>query len=157
MKPEELVTIATFNEPTVAHLARGKLEAHGITAYLGNEHIVGTNWFYANMVGGVELQVAQADAPQAAQLLQEKPDYQSEPHSQEEPALSCPACSSTDLVELPRTTAESVLYLIFAILLTILSLALIWVFMGLWVLQKKQWRCRQCHHQWRQRNRPFPT
>jgi hypothetical protein len=78
MPAKELVTIATFNEPMVAHLAMGKLEAYGIAGYLGNEHIVGTQWAYANMVGGVQLQVEKSDAQRAIAILNDKTESDSE-------------------------------------------------------------------------------
>ena len=157
MKSKELVTIATFNEPFVAHLARGKLESHGINCYLGNENIVGTFWLYANAVGGVQLQVEKVDAELALALLNEKVADNSGGKAEKEHSLCCPNCLSREIRELPKTGYEWTWYILLVSLLTILTMALIWIVMGLWIIQKKKWKCNQCGYEWKQRERPFPT
>ena len=63
------VTVATFWQPTAAHLARLKLESEGIDCFLSDENIVTTYWLYANAVGGVKLLARGQDAPRAVELL----------------------------------------------------------------------------------------
>ncbi len=154
MEAKELVTIATFIEPYVAHMARGKLEAHGIVCYLENENIVGTNWLYSNAIGGVRLQVEKGDAERSLELLNEKTGDVSE---EKERSLCCPSCLSCDIQGVPKTRAEWFWYFILVSLLTILTLALIWIVMGLWIIQKKKWKCNQCGYEWKQRERSFPV
>lgn len=52
---EGQMTIATFDDLGVARIARGKLEGAGIPCFLLNEHIVGVNPLYANLVHGIDL------------------------------------------------------------------------------------------------------
>ena len=52
---EELVTIATFQMPTEAHLAKSALEANGMNAFLADELTVGVAWHLSNAFGGVKL------------------------------------------------------------------------------------------------------
>ncbi|MDX5437376.1 MAG: DUF2007 domain-containing protein, partial [Pontibacter sp.] len=66
---ERLVTIATFNEPTEAHILKGRLEAEGILCFLGDEHIVGAQPFYSVAVGGVKLRVTEQDVEEAKTIL----------------------------------------------------------------------------------------
>ena len=64
-----MVTIATFDTMLDAHIALGRLQAEGIEAVLADEHLVQTDWLYAIAVGGIKLQVAEADAPYAVEVL----------------------------------------------------------------------------------------
>ena len=53
-----LATVATFIDPTDAHILRARLEAEGIPACVVNEHHVRLNWFQAMALGGARVQVA---------------------------------------------------------------------------------------------------
>ena len=66
---EKLVTVSTFDMPTEAHLAKGLLEANGLTAFLADELTVGVAWHLSNAVGGIKLQVAESDVERAAGIL----------------------------------------------------------------------------------------
>ena len=67
---ERLVTIATFGEPTEANIVRSRLEADGIRAWLADEATVGVAWHLATAVGGIKLQVAEADVGRAVAVLE---------------------------------------------------------------------------------------
>jgi hypothetical protein len=64
-----LTTVATFNTPHEAELAKNLLEQEGITAYLADAEAVGMNWMMGVGLGGVKVQVAEADAPRAGAIL----------------------------------------------------------------------------------------
>jgi len=93
------ITIATYIGAWEAHLARAKLESEGIFAVVLDDQIASINWFYSNAVGGVRLQVREADAERAALIL-EMPAEEEHGPQQEDPVLdtstpACPACGST--------------------------------------------------------------
>ena len=69
---EQLVTVATFLGPGEAHLARSRLEAEGIHAYLADEYMVTMDWLVSNAVGGVKLQVAESNVDHARRILATK-------------------------------------------------------------------------------------
>ncbi|MYC81566.1 MAG: DUF2007 domain-containing protein [Acidobacteria bacterium] len=69
-----LITIASFDHPLEANLAKTRLEAEGIECVLTNEHIAGMNWVWAPTIGGVGLQVLEADARRAMEILEGEPD-----------------------------------------------------------------------------------
>lgn len=71
MQPK-LVTIATFDSPMQAHIARNKLEAAGIVAAISNESMTGTAWHLTSAVGGVQLHVRAEDAETALEILNEQ-------------------------------------------------------------------------------------
>lgn len=109
---ERLVTIATFNEPTQAHILKGRLEAEGILCFLGDEHIVGAHPLYAVAVGGVKLKVTENDVEEAKAILRRiwqgntLFDYDTielaEPEQQQEQEpLSCPRCGSSKTAQRP--------------------------------------------------------
>jgi hypothetical protein len=64
---ERWVTLATFGDPTSAHVARLALEGQGIRCFVVDENM-GTLYIPV-AVGGVKLQVAEADAERAAEIL----------------------------------------------------------------------------------------
>ena len=73
----KMVTVATFDMPTEAHLAKGLLEANGLTAFLADELTVGVAWHLSNAIGGIKLQVAENDVERATGILatREDPSY----------------------------------------------------------------------------------
>ena len=70
----KLVTVDTFDMPTEAHLAKGLLEANGLTAFLADELTVGVAWHLSNAVGGIKLQVAETDVERAINILAGRED-----------------------------------------------------------------------------------
>lgn len=66
---ERLITVATFSQPTEAHILKGRLEAEGIPCFLGDEHIIAAQPLYSVAVGGVKLQVTEGDAEEALEML----------------------------------------------------------------------------------------
>ena len=69
--PSDLITVATFQGATEAHIARNQLESSGIQATLADEMTTTAAWFLASAVGGIKLQVASKDAERAAEILTE--------------------------------------------------------------------------------------
>jgi hypothetical protein len=69
-----MVTVAVFDNPLSAQLAKGRLESAGIACFLANEHVVAANPLYANAVGGLQLQVRAEDLDQARDLLRSLPE-----------------------------------------------------------------------------------
>tara|TARA_R110002111_G_scaffold2705_4_gene17925 strand:- start:10101 stop:10646 length:546 start_codon:yes stop_codon:yes gene_type:complete len=67
----EFVTVATLNTPTEANLVRNQLEAEEIRVFLSDEEAVGMAWYLGNALGGIKVQVAEADAERAFAILDE--------------------------------------------------------------------------------------
>jgi hypothetical protein len=65
-------TIATFGEPIEAHLAKARLEAAGIPAFIADENSVGVAWHLTVALGGVKLQVADENADEARSVLADR-------------------------------------------------------------------------------------
>lgn len=95
-----LVQVATFREPHTAHAARALLESDGIEARLGDEHLIGNNWLYSQVIGGVKLLVAPGDAEAARSVLESAapPGHESAEAAREADELDddtrCPQCGA---------------------------------------------------------------
>ena len=90
-----LVTIARYSLPYEAHLARSRLDAEGIPAFVADEHTIGMQWLYSNALGGVRLQVPEPCVEEARRILAE--DLEAPlVESQGEDKPRCPHCGSLD-------------------------------------------------------------
>lgn len=95
------VTIAHFIFPLDAHIARAKLESEGIPVFVADQHMVGGYWLYSNAIGGVKVQVPQAQAAQALEVLQ-RDDSVDLIAEQGDSQTQCPACGGFE-TEVVRT------------------------------------------------------
>lgn len=130
-----LVTIATYTDAIEAHIARGRLDAEGITVFVADEHLVWADWLYSNALGGVKLRVAQADVESALIVLQK---LQRGTYALTEAApLHCPACGASDPTEDRRTLRIAISSLF------LMNIPLPFTRQGL--------RCVQCGHRWHAR------
>jgi hypothetical protein len=69
-----LVTIATFQDPVAAAMARNFLESEGIQACLIDESTVATDWLISTAIGGIKLQVESMQVERAEMLLAQSRD-----------------------------------------------------------------------------------
>jgi len=67
----DLVTIARYDNIMEAESVRLALDHAGIAAYLEGVNFVANNFMMANAIGGIKLQVADADVAAAEQVLSE--------------------------------------------------------------------------------------
>jgi hypothetical protein len=67
----EPVMIRRFRDLPIAALAKAALESAGIESFLVDENLVRLDWFYSNLVGGVQLFVRAEDAAEATTILDE--------------------------------------------------------------------------------------
>ncbi len=64
-----LVTIRKFRDLPEALLAKGLLESASIECFLTDDNIVRLDWFLSNAIGNMRLQVNEADAETAIEIL----------------------------------------------------------------------------------------
>ncbi|MGH8499135.1 MAG: DUF2007 domain-containing protein [Methylococcales bacterium] len=87
-----------------ADIVRGRLEAEGIPAILGNRHLVTAEWIWSQAMGGVQLMVPSEYVDEAREIIAEidsgKCDYDIEELKQED---ACDICGKT----LVRKTGSS--------------------------------------------------
>lgn len=100
----EIVTIATTSSMTEAAAWKVYLESEGIRVFLADIETIKTDWFLANALGSVKLQVPRGQAERAAQLLEEKQQQKAEPSHRSEHDNLCLACDAEmadDMVTCP--------------------------------------------------------
>ena len=91
----KLVTIASFDFPDEAEAAKLFLEQSGVHAFLADDNLVGMDWFLANAVGGVKVQVADSDADNAEAALEQFKPFRRKPleqRSKEGVTFACQEC-----------------------------------------------------------------
>jgi hypothetical protein len=140
------VTIATFNMPYQAHLAKTRLEAADIPVFLRDEHI-SRLYQYAGALGGVKLQVLGENIEEAREILDSVPDVElqdeealsakmpEEPGPRPPESIECPHCGSEGFAEEPHYPIERFLNGL------LLGLPYLWIGRPL--------HCRACDHTFR--------
>ena len=140
------VTIATFNMPYQAHLAKARLEAEDIPVTIHNEHI-SRLYQYAGALGGVQLQVLGEHIEEAKKILESVPDNEltdeealsakmpEEPGPRPPESIDCPQCGSEGFAEELNYPIERFLNGI------LLGLPYLWIGRPL--------HCRACDHTFR--------
>jgi len=74
---QKFITIKTFTYAFELAVLKGRLESEGIQCFIKNENFSQIATLYSNAIGGVQLQVLEADIPEAIEILKEG-DYLNE-------------------------------------------------------------------------------
>ena len=137
----KLVTVGTFTGPIEAHLAKGRLEAEGISAFVANEHHIWANWVFSHALGGVKLQVVSENAAQATAILKEHIDGKYEAALKEEfPDIKDSACPNCDSKDFKSTIPFGLLVLV---ILSLGALAIIFP------VRRENHTCLRCGRKWK--------
>jgi hypothetical protein len=65
----EFVTVGWYWNPLAAWLVRNRLVEEGLRAFVVDEFVPTVNWFYANAVRGIKVQVPRSEADAAQRVL----------------------------------------------------------------------------------------
>ncbi len=132
-----LVTVASFDEPYKANIAKIKLESEGIECFLSGENFVATYWLLSRAEGGIKLKVNEADSKAAIEILarKEKPLDTQQSSELGEYDLTCPKCNSEN-IEYERYSWKMALLSIL-----LFRLPLTWL--------KEKYKCLDCGHIWK--------
>lgn len=95
----DLRVVARYSFPYEAQLARSKLEAAGLLAFVLDEHTINMQWLYSDALGGVKLAVPASEVERALALLNEdcSQDLDEEMPVDELKKLTCMHCGSDQL------------------------------------------------------------
>jgi hypothetical protein len=96
---DQLVTVETYQFLPQAQFAKLQLEGNGIRVFLADAEVVSMDWFYANAIGNIKLQVPRDQVEKAQYLLEEMRDKASmrldeddENDEEVEPYTECLGC-----------------------------------------------------------------
>ncbi len=130
-------TLRQYRDQAEALMARSVLESAGISCFLRDENTIRMEWLWSNLMGGIRLQVAEADVEAAEAVLSQpipasiavagEPDY-------EQP--KCPRCGSLDIGNESldaKVGAASILLLGFPVPS---------------LVERDSWRCQACGLNW---------
>ena len=109
----QFAVVRTYSHAMEAQMARGALQAAGIDAQIADEHLVTQDWLLSNAVGGVRLQVPEADLESARRIIAEI-DADA---IRDEQRLICPNCDSDETRYEPPGPFKKA-FLVFAIIIT---------------------------------------
>ena len=90
-----LVTVCTYDNLFEAELAKLQLESYDIVSVLKDAEMVHLMPIYNLTIGGIKLQVREADEEKARELLDQL---------KVEPQVTCPACGSKDYIANYKST-----------------------------------------------------
>jgi Zn finger protein HypA/HybF involved in hydrogenase expression len=133
---DKLITIANFNEPLEANLAKIKLESEGIKCFLLGENFVATYWFLSQADRGIKLQVKKSEAERALEILGTKEKQKLEKDlTAEVYDLLCPKCHSEN-IEYEKFSRKA------------FFLSILFFRFPLPILKKK-YKCKNCGYAWK--------
>ncbi len=101
---EKLVTLTTYTYATEAYVLLAKLESEGVPHVLKNEHLLSTQQFLSNAVGGLDVQVEEKYIEKARSILKELEKNNSAADlppglekNYEKVLIYCPECESSNV------------------------------------------------------------
>lgn len=138
------ITILTFTYPHEAHLPKSVLEAEGIPVFLKDELTSQVHNFYSNAIGGVKLQVPEAELEKAYELLKDgglipelEDNVKIEVVKKDKTLKTkkCPFCSSDEISRKKQVN--------------ILSTIIFLILGALFPLFKSTYLCHKCKKEWK--------
>lgn len=130
-------TVASFREPYQAHLAKGRLEAEGIPAFVSDEYVVQMDWTHSEAVGGVKVKVLDECLGQAREIL--AADYGEDLLAIEGARFNpefgeiCPRCGSSSISAVRHSFWSFIPSLLFLVP---------------FFFRRKKWVCKSCGSSW---------
>ena len=91
---DEYTTAVAFSTLWEAEVAKSKLEAEGISAFLKDGHTVNMNWLFSNALGGVKVQVANEDLIGAREILSDIFNLDTHEEADTGDTAPCPRCGN---------------------------------------------------------------
>ena len=134
----KLITIRTFMYPSEAFPFVSRLENENIQCLLDGENTVAVHPFLSNAIGGVKLQVAQADAEKAMKILNEVMDGNNK-HVAEEIILVDGNNYERVLEDCPKCNSDNIYCEQFSFLKSVFG-----------SFSKRDYYCKDCKHHWKQ-------
>ena len=91
---DTFLTIARYQYSSEAHIAKGRLEADGIEAFMADNYTIDTDPLVSQAIGGVKLKVKKDDVIKAKHILGLIEDYTVDSEGE---LIACPNCNQKTL------------------------------------------------------------
>jgi Putative prokaryotic signal transducing protein len=131
----ELVLLRTYTDPVEAQIARGRLDAEGISAHVFDEGL--HNVIATAAIKGVRLHVPQGDVARAEEILRERPWEGDRDDGEGAGVVRCPRCELAycfhERMNIEGNSGAIALSFFAAIFMS---------------LAPKRWHCHRCGHVW---------
>lgn len=132
---KKLITIATFPDEARAHMALASLKNQGIEGFIQDVHFTSMKWNYADLAGGIKLQVRSSDVNKAMEILEYYDKNVDHDTIVELTRIKCPKCDSGD-VHYKKKSKKTILLIAVLLLVPLFFI-------------KKVCICRDCGHTWK--------
>ncbi|WP_221268982.1 putative signal transducing protein [Mucilaginibacter sp. X5P1] len=93
---DRIVTFESYNDPMLAEIIKGRLEANGIDCYIADNNTIGMNPLYTQALGGVKLKIFEHDFKTCQLILAQNEDLALDEVVDNE-ETPCPYCQSTNV------------------------------------------------------------
>lgn len=93
---DNIIIFRTFYDPMLAHIIRTRLEDNGIPCTI-DDSMMSVYPIYSNALGGIKLRILEGDKEKAEAILAEDAGLPVEPVTDEDTAVICPNCGSTNV------------------------------------------------------------
>jgi hypothetical protein len=131
---DKIVTFESYQDPMLAEIIRGRLEANGIDCFMADGNTIGANPLYSIALGGVKIKVFEKDVDKCKAILHEPEDIELTDEMPIETATTCPYCVSAN-VRYGASTVRKTNWL--GALISFFS-------MTYPVIARKAWHCFNC-------------
>lgn len=125
----QTITLRTFDNYFSANILLTRLQDEGIHCFLKDDYTVTIDPILSNAIGGIKLDVAEADAPRAVALLKSYDEAYLR-------TVMCPRCQSNKIIEVPRKSAGN-----------FITAILSWLFASYAVSSENVYQCQQCGYE----------
>ncbi len=138
MDKDKIVTVESYYDPMLAHLAFNRLEYNGMACYIADEYILWAKPYYNQLLGGVKLRVFEKDLEECREILAVQYDLSEQDGFEFSDANNinnrCTHCGSTNTKYGIATEPK----------FNLLSL-LVSIFFFVPVYFRNAWHCFNCH------------
>jgi hypothetical protein len=125
----DTVVLRTFDNHILAHITSDKLRNEGVENYLFDEASVTVIPLLSAAIGGIKLVVDKRDERRALQLLHEFDEAYRK-------SAVCPKCDASEIILVPKQSAESMVTAIFT-----------WLFSRHAVAGQEVYHCNNCGYE----------
>ena len=94
---DKIITFESYQDPMLAEIIKGRLEANGIDCFIADGLTIGANPLFNNAIGGVKIKIFERDLEKCKAILAESEDLELDNDEDVEGGTTCPYCGSANV------------------------------------------------------------